>query len=58
MSTEQLQLIELNLNLFNNMKDMCGEKSPMVSIGGQAEGQACGDPLPRQQTFLLTEYIY
>ena len=24
--------------------DMCGKKCPVVSMGGQAEGQACGDP--------------
>ena len=23
---------------------MCGEKCPLVSMGGRAEGQACADP--------------
>ena len=24
--------------------DMCGEKFPIMSMGGRAEGLACGDP--------------
>ena len=27
-----------------NSADMCGEKFPLMSMGGQAEGLACADP--------------
>ena len=37
--------------------DMCAEKFPLVSMGGQAEGLACGDPRARTPigvTFTVT----